>query len=271
MDERHGAGRAADRRLRLPGDRGVRVADRALELRPRQESRRAHLRGGVLGVVEGEHPGEARVAQVVVVDVAVLVPGLASASGRVEVAVPVRIEDVSRTEEAGQGAGHRGMPEDVPDLRYARQDVVSRVPLLFQHRVEPPAYALVEGRGVVGVNGQVPVGDELLHLSVGEEAGFAGRGMATGLLLFGAVRFRHDGLLAVFRELRLQLPGRSMADTGGGSERASRGRPAGVRPGNRGESFPGLSSRSRGGQQLRNVQDGVLERLRQPGRTACAD
>ena len=144
-------------------------------------------------------------AQVVVVDVAVLVPGLAFASGGVEVAVPVRIEDVPLSEEAGQGPGYRGMPEDLPDLRDARQDVVSRVPLLFQHRVELPAYALVKGGGVVGVNGQVSVGDEPLHLLVGEEAGLAGRGFPSGLF-FSVAGVGHGGLVFGYGAVALQFP-----------------------------------------------------------------
>ena len=134
VDDRH--------RTRLPGYSHLRGSVR-LQLRRRivvlmsgSDRRRPHVSGDRLWVVKRHGPPAAMMAHLLIVDVIVLVPALRLGSRLPQVAVAVRVHDVSRPQDPGQRAVHGWCLEDALDLGNSRQDVVTGVALLLQDVVQ---------------------------------------------------------------------------------------------------------------------------------------
>ena len=124
----------------------------------------------VLRVVEGQQiAGAVRPALA-----AVLVHGLALAAGGVVVRVPVRLQVIVRADDALQGADHRGMVENLAHEWDPRQEIVSRVALARANFLVLGKDFGVEFRRQIRGDGDVAVGYELGHLSVGETEGLSG-------------------------------------------------------------------------------------------------
>ena len=75
-----------------------------VELSARQDARRAHVFPYILGIIKGHDPAAAVMAHVLVEYIIVLVPGLTRAPGRIEMAIAVRVHDITRSQDALQSA-----------------------------------------------------------------------------------------------------------------------------------------------------------------------
>ena len=90
---------------------------------------------------------KAWVTDVVVEDVAVLVPALALPAGWIEVAVAVGIQDITRPQEAGKRAAHGRMVENLLNPGNSGQNIVSDIALFFEYGFNLPEDAFVERSG----------------------------------------------------------------------------------------------------------------------------
>ena len=79
---------------------------------------------------------ETGLAYIVVEDVAVLMPGLALRTGRIEVSVAVGIEDMVGAEQAGQCPADFGILEDLADFGNTRQYIVADIALFGENFFE---------------------------------------------------------------------------------------------------------------------------------------
>ena len=76
VDKADCSGRPTDGQSRFRGLCGIRIGNRSIKLGPRDNTRCSHVFSSVLGIIKGKDPMEPRVPDVMIKDIAVLVPGL---------------------------------------------------------------------------------------------------------------------------------------------------------------------------------------------------
>ncbi len=81
----------------------------------------------------------------------------------------VGVHGIAGPEDGGEGAADFGLVENGLDFGNARQDVVSRVPFLFEDFVGLPVDFFMELRREIDLNRCESIGDEFLHFPVVEE------------------------------------------------------------------------------------------------------
>ena len=180
VDQGDGAGGAAEFDLLFGRLGRIGIRDVVVKLAVAGQAGRAHIGVDVLRIVEGHDPAEAVVADVVVKDEIVLVPGLPLRAGAVEVAVAMGVHRIAGAEQAVQRAVDGGACEDLAYFGDARQDIVAGIALGFECRVELGTDGAVEIGRLVGLDEGVAAGDEFAHGAVVEVG--AGHG---GLLVAG--------------------------------------------------------------------------------------
>jgi hypothetical protein len=148
------------------------MANGFVKVHPGQDSSWAHVFGGILWIVERKKPVEARVSDIVIEYIAVLVPMLSVAPGWIEVAVTVWVHDVAFAQKAGQGTAHRRVVKNLLNLGDTWQNIIADIAFMFKHRFELLVGLFVESGGVIGSNGDITIDDELLHLGIIKEKFF---------------------------------------------------------------------------------------------------
>ena len=172
IDDGHRASRAAQAQFVLRRLFRISAGDPVVPLPSRHHAGGTHIQGDVLRVVKGHHPTAAVIADILVEDVVVLVPSLAVAAGGIEVAVAVRVHQIARAQNTGQGTVHSRVCKNLGDGGDARRDIVAGVAFGFQHRVDLAAYFGVKIARKIRLHLNIALGDELLHLGVGERVLF---------------------------------------------------------------------------------------------------